>query len=445
MERKKRSPLAFCGIGCLGLFGVFVIVFTVAYSVTGHYMPSIPSQPAMPGFNALDYYAAAGAMLKANGGVRSVYGTRDASTISLADQKLLVGKNKAALARLRQGFGMPCRIPRVLSFTETFPYLSESRDIARLLSAEAEVKMAAGDYGGAFSSGIDGIHLGHDYLRGGVLIHALVGVAIQAIVQQPMVRAVDKLPADQADRLVERLQQIILTRVPNEQVIKEEHYSTLGSLARMPSSDFAKVMSPSDIGEGVNGDEPENVRAKSAFGSVVWHFTRDKTLRDLEGYYTAIEREAAKPPTERQPVPEPGGLARIFAPVFTNALTKLDDIDLRNRLLLCAAAVRSYRLKHGKLPSSLTDLGLDPKMLVDPYSGKDLVYRPGNSDYLLYSVGADGRDDGGVPADEGTVPAGPGDLGIRRFEAKPERKAHYRLVPHMKAHRLQPGAKPLQP
>ena len=44
---------------------------------------------------------------------------------------------------------------------------------------------------------------------------------------------------------------------------------------------------------------------------------------------------------------------------------------------------------------------LVPKLLkaapVDPFSGKSLIYRPQGTNWLLYSVGTDGVDDGGVP------------------------------------------------
>ena len=130
----------------------------------------------------------------------------------------------------------------------------------------------------------------------------------------------------------------------------------------------------------------------------------------------------------------------MFAPVFAVAVSRLDEIDMRNRMLLCAAAIRRYRLKHGKLPATLQEIGLGAQLLADPYSNGEFVYRPIGEDYFLYSVGPDGRDDGGVPTDESQTPAGSGDMGIRRFDGRSSSKTNYRLVPHKNAPMLKPGA-----
>ncbi len=62
-------------------------------------------------------------------------------------------------------------------------------------------------------------------------------------------------------------------------------------------------------------------------------------------------------------------------------------------------AVRRYQLEHdGALPKSLEELV--PAYLeavpADPFSEGRLIYRPAFDSYLLYSVGSDGVDDGGL-------------------------------------------------
>jgi hypothetical protein len=67
-------------------------------------------------------------------------------------------------------------------------------------------------------------------------------------------------------------------------------------------------------------------------------------------------------------------------------------------LVITAIALEKYRLKHGKLPHSLSELSLEILKTVplDYEDGKPVRYslRPDGS-YLLYSVGDDGHDDGG--------------------------------------------------
>jgi hypothetical protein len=89
------------------------------------------------------------------------------------------------------------------------------------------------------------------------------------------------------------------------------------------------------------------------------------------------------------------------------------------RLLICALAVRLYRLEHGSGPEQLADLvpGCLPELPVDPYTGRPLVYRASSSGHLLYSVGPDGVDDGGKPIDWKTASDAPrGDLLLQEPE-----------------------------
>jgi len=78
--------------------------------------------------------------------------------------------------------------------------------------------------------------------------------------------------------------------------------------------------------------------------------------------------------------------ARFLLPLWKETHAKM-------RLMALDAALMA-RLKTGKtLPN---DLGNFPEWLrTDPFSGKDFLYYPRGSDYVLYSVGVDSKDDGG--------------------------------------------------
>jgi hypothetical protein len=82
--------------------------------------------------------------------------------------------------------------------------------------------------------------------------------------------------------------------------------------------------------------------------------------------------------------------------------TRAFETALRNeterQLLVAAIAIKRYQLLHGHAPASLD--ALTPEFLTvapyDPMSGKALGYRPGGEGgFVLYSVGEDGKDDGG--------------------------------------------------
>jgi hypothetical protein len=67
------------------------------------------------------------------------------------------------------------------------------------------------------------------------------------------------------------------------------------------------------------------------------------------------------------------------------------------RLLMIDLALRAYRVEHEGYPLKLEEL--TPQYLaeipLDPFCGKSFIYRPDTEDFVLYSVGLDGYDNGG--------------------------------------------------
>ncbi len=98
----------------------------------------------------------------------------------------------------------------------------------------------------------------------------------------------------------------------------------------------------------------------------------------------------------------------IYEKLFHSGV-RLQQQRLNLRL---AFALAEFKLANGTYPQKLADLA--PKYLAaipdDLFTGKPLVYKPAKDGYLLYSVGANGRDDGGKTY--GDDPAGD-DLVVR--------------------------------
>ncbi|MCU0918423.1 MAG: type II secretion system protein GspG [Planctomycetes bacterium] len=95
-------------------------------------------------------------------------------------------------------------------------------------------------------------------------------------------------------------------------------------------------------------------------------------------------------------------MTKTAAPVFTRVL----ELDLRTRagldLARTALALERYRLASGKLPERLEDLV--PQYLaqvpLDPFDAQPIRYQRTGPGYRLYSVDADGRDNGGIEKTE---------------------------------------------
>lgn len=84
----------------------------------------------------------------------------------------------------------------------------------------------------------------------------------------------------------------------------------------------------------------------------------------------------------------------------SRSVGRFANVETGRRLLVTAIALRRYQMRHGSLPADLNTLV--PELLrqapVDFMDGKPLRYRPTpDGNYLLYSVGEDGEDNGGDP------------------------------------------------
>src|SRR5439155_23258768 len=69
------------------------------------------------------------------------------------------------------------------------------------------------------------------------------------------------------------------------------------------------------------------------------------------------------------------------------------------RLLTIELALRCYRSQQGRSPERLEQLVPTqlPRVPVDPFSSRPLIYRPQGTNWQLYSIGPDHVDDGGIP------------------------------------------------
>jgi hypothetical protein len=93
-------------------------------------------------------------------------------------------------------------------------------------------------------------------------------------------------------------------------------------------------------------------------------------------------------------------ITAITMPNFPKALDIAVQRETERQLTITAIALRRFQLRRGALPKQLDELIPDflAASPTDPLSGKNLNYRTnGGGGFVLYSVGLDGKDDGGDP------------------------------------------------
>jgi hypothetical protein len=80
----------------------------------------------------------------------------------------------------------------------------------------------------------------------------------------------------------------------------------------------------------------------------------------------------------------------LMMPASTSAMLKQAKCVALLRVARAALAIERYRLATARLPDTLPD-----STPLDPYTGQPLRYKQLAKGYVVYSVGEDGKDDGG--------------------------------------------------
>jgi hypothetical protein len=92
------------------------------------------------------------------------------------------------------------------------------------------------------------------------------------------------------------------------------------------------------------------------------------------------------------------GVAGYFVPSAIRPVGSIRERQAQMRCAIVAVALERYRREHGRWPETLAELAPSylEKVPVDPFDGQTLRYKRLKGSVLIYSVGADGVDNGGV-------------------------------------------------
>ena len=136
------------------------------------------------------------------------------------------------------------------------------------------------------------------------------------------------------------------------------------------------------------------------------------TARRMKVYFDKLREEHEKPVLLRVQPERVGGPLDIDDTFLQTGIDpSLNDFSRCNiRLLAAAFAVRIYRAKYGKLPDRLSEAYGG----VDPYTGKEFIYKRLEDGWQVYSPGLNGIDDGGVPV---TLPGSGRDVTVAMYRS----------------------------
>ncbi len=327
-----------------------------------------------------------------------------------AETKQLVAEylsdNAQALRLLHQASAMKlCRYPIDLNkgAATLFPHLNPLRQATRLLSLEAMEQTEEQRPQEAVESVIASLSVSRSLNQEPVLISYLVHVACQGISLESLQRILNRMPL--TDAQLAKLSAAI-EESENQQALTQ---AFVGERC-MGDGIF------DELRYGKNSNE-RHVHASWVIrlgGESLFPLYRTTGLLELdERCYLDIMEENVKatqlpPPEDMAAASTVVGkvnhlslchvLSRMLLPALDRAMVKAAQCDAMIRDSQTAIAVERYELANGTLPKQLSDLvpAFLPAVPSDPFDGKPLRYKTLGKGYIVYSVGEDREDNGGV-------------------------------------------------
>jgi hypothetical protein len=321
------------------------------------------------------------------------------------------------------------------------PTAQRCRQLASTLLCRAMLRTAQGQVDEAWQDLLACHRLGRLVSRGGTLIELLIGIAIENVAHRADLIFLEhaKLTSKQVLACWADLEQLPPLGTVAEKIDLGERFMLLDTIMITARQGLAVVEQASAGRTTPTGKESSLSRLFTR--SIQWDpaltagndwcdrmvacvrmtdrdarakesAAIDRDLRALKNGVVSLE-SAAKLAAPRGRGEIMGKiLVTLMLPAFIKVQGAADRCEQEQRNLHLAFALAAYQRDQGHYPAKLDELR--PKYLKDVpgdlFSGKPLLYRLVDQGYLLYSVGANGVDDGGRGNDD--TPRGD-DLSIR--------------------------------
>jgi hypothetical protein len=289
-------------------------------------------------------------------------------------------------------------------FALLFPHMARFRGAARMVVAQAVLSARQGHPEEALAWWEVSLRMSNHALSEPTVIGQLVGYAMQALAFRPLKATLGdmRFSSAAAARLDHALAGIDLGP-PYLRALQGERACGLDTIDRVHRQDI-RIRSLLDYSPSWQDAFVHRVYA-SPFGA---------PLRALdEGTYLKITGECLR--ISALPYREAGSKLSLqgskladlpkylvmtrLIPIFEKAPAKRDDSIVNIHLCRIALALKAYEYERHHYPESLKELQttIDWTMPVDPFSGKDYIYRRQGHGFIVYSLGQNLKDDGGVP------------------------------------------------
>lgn len=331
-----------------------------------------------------------------------------------------LARNRKALDLLHQAGSMKkCRYPTDLSkgAAAMLPHLTMIKRGAQLLSQAASAHAANGEMDQAVQCFVDGFRLTRSLDEEPILLSFMVQAAAQNLLETSLESILNRktFSEEQLARLQSALGELepgasLSRRLAGERCMGIAVFQSPPGEQLQPLAQLQKPPVTMDFKNYVKSPAFE-----ADFNSYLGLMDQGIAAAALPfpGSLEAIAKWSAEAKRARN-----AGcpISKMLLPALDSAFERAAECTGRLRAAQTALAVERYRLSHANtLPSSLAQLTpkLLAEVLADPFDGQPLRYEKmpsAGASFVVYSIGRDRQDDGGVPIPPGAHSDTAGDL-----------------------------------
>jgi hypothetical protein len=307
------------------------------------------------------------------------------------------------LKELPQG-RFPSAEPDMAGLPGLLNHVQDVRSITNLLAHDALLRVQQNDADGAVQSCQAALNAGRSIGDEPTLIALLVRLACRTVALYKLERVLAQgqpsaavLAEIQALLEDEEAQPLLVVAVRGERAYCDRSVQALQAGKLKPS----QLTGPGPIGNYKIG--PIDLQALFSpilLGPVARnHVAILKYLTELVAISKLpLEGQMERIQTLEACLPDQPTLVRLLAPAVSKVLVAYQRTHAWLRCALVMVAVERYRLKHQRWPDALEALVTDKfltRVPADPYDGAPLRFIRVDDGVVIYSVGPDGKDDGG--------------------------------------------------
>ena len=308
------------------------------------------------------------------------------------------------------------------SITEPDPFftaLGGVNQIAQLLQLKQYVLLADGRVADAITATREGLRLAVAIQNHG-LIGCTMGFQVEDTVVLPLAKHLDQLSLRDCDRLRELAED--WDRTPNSILfaMERERCGGIIMMQKLAGEDGKKLRTmlsnlPPDVVKP-DSDEGKIVAQIRNLDDQGWKDMTVKMASGVDKFYVQAEQDLQTPYWKREEAPVKVPVPKDFLSNVEGFMTSAIKPQIRKlesgyvqrqayaHLLGTHAAIRHYLWEHNSLPPTLKELRII-NLIVDPFTGNDLIYKVDKDTYTLESAGpvVYGKDNKPDPAARKTV------------------------------------------